>query len=418
MTKRFIFSVAAIAIMLVSCSQNDMEVVNVTTSDAISLNPNTAITRALIADYDMLKDDKKGFAVFATVDNQTGWYPTINGLNNHWLKDDGKWGFKSTVTWPATGSYPMDFYAFYPAEDDAITRSNVSYPNIKLDIDITTDVEKQIDILSTHGTANSKPATSSLGLTFKHILSKINFSVTNKDGNDVLIPATEQKAFIQAVGFANLYSTNSFDVKDQVWDANLSVFKPYNYYNEFVPLTGTDKYTSIEFSGANNAPFYTGNEAKEKHLMLLPQEPTVWVPATQSPYNLPNPNDAYVQVWYRLEKSDDPNYIGFRSAEDHPAYEDSQAKIDGYKGPLFVKAGYTYVSKWVDGKGYLYELPMPGKGGGRLLNKYLYDDQGNETDLELPGGEEGGTIITDDDEIHLIPTVVDWDNLSNENLRD
>jgi hypothetical protein len=121
---------------------------------------------------------------------------------------------------------------------------------------------------------------------------------------------------------------------------------------------------------------------------------------------------------YRLETAEDKNYIGYEHASDHPYYKGSELELANYDGPLFVLAGYSYETTWEPGKGYQYNIPMPGDGGGILLDTYLYDDQGKTSDFTYSGGEVGENVITSDEYIHLIPKVIEWDEDDPEDLND
>ena len=429
MTKRFIFSVAAIAIMLVSCSQNDMEVTNIPTSDAITLSPSTAVTRAGITDFNTLADLNGGFRVFATTGtNPTDWYAdhatpsvSIDGNNKH-VYDGSKWNFNTPVMWPEKGNYPIDFYAFFPINHSAMPLlGTTTTSNLKLDVTIPTQVSQQIDIVSAHGQATTKPATASLSLNFDHILSKVNFAVTNtRPGND-----PDDIAYVQAVGFKDVNQKNVFDVIDQVWNVNgANKLEIFNYYQTFIEggTGGTNLLDETEFKLDNvRENFYTTSTnptLANANMMLLPQVPANLWKVTKGVNSTPNDGQAHVRVMYRYELSDDVDYIGFRDASTHPEYATSSLKdrVPAYTGHLYVLAGFTYEGTWVEGKGYLYNIPLPGTGGGRLLDEYLYDEYGNRTDLKYPGGEEGEPVITEDEYIHLIPIVTKWDEQLPENV--
>ena len=422
MTKRFIFSVAAIAIMLVSCSQNDMEVVNIPTSDAISLSPSTAVTRAGITYKSHLES---GFSVYALTNNPTNWYSEggnmINGIKHHFV--NGKWNFDvqnaDGIKWPTNAAdYPITFYAFYPMAGpqgmDVIDNGSVS-----LDITIQEKLEEQIDIVSAKNHANVKPATASLSLNFNHILSKVNFAVTNTYTHK------DDSAFVQAVGFVNVYQKNVFDVMTQKWTVNgQNELKDFNYFNWFVPggAGGTQPIKELGFdSDASLEAFYTANTnptLENANMMLLPQTPDkIWViTKTSDEKDRPGNDEAHVRVMYRYQHNEDENFIGFKNAQNHPNIENSITHKT-YTGPLYVYAVFTYVGTWEEGYGYKYNLPLPGNGGGRLYDDYLYDDKGNRTDLLYPGGEIDKPVITDDDYIHLIPIVTTWDDLNPENVQ-
>jgi hypothetical protein len=172
----------------------------------------------------------------------------------------------------------------------------------------------------------------------------------------------------------------------------------------------------LPFNKATEEVFYTSTstpEWNESFLMLLPQNPTKWN-TSGTPVVVAPTTESYVQLVYRWENRDAIgaiiDEIGFSDASNHPDYADSQCEKDGYTGPLFVKVGYSYSPEWVKGKGYQYDIPIPGSTGGRLINNKLIDDKGNETDLTVPGISVPEVIIPSDDFIHLVPKVTEWAN--------
>jgi hypothetical protein len=412
MKTKLFFGIVAAAIMAVSCSMNETEEVNIATADAIALNPNTAVTRASITYLQTLKDAQNGFAVYAENPSSistSSWYPQINGSNNHYF-DGSKWNFITLVKWPVnTTDYPMTFFAYYPtALNTVVTSVDKTYPDVKLNVTIPSEVSKQLDVLAGKNTANSKPSTSILSMQFDHIFSKIFFTVSNRDKNGL---NTTQNAYVQAIGFDHLYKTNTFDVRLNKWGVPANNMVDYNYYNEFAPLT-TGIYTEKKFNSADKGKFYTGNVFDDSYMMLLPQDPKVWS-ASGNPVVAPTATEAYVRMLYRVEETSpvDNDYIGYKSAITHPNYAGSATEQAGYKGPLYVKVGYSYSPSWVAGKGYQYDIPIPGTTGGRLLDENYYDEQGNRTDLEVENLDVPDQIITSDEYIHLKPIVTDWDDL-------
>ena len=406
------FAAATIALLATSCSMNEPGELNVTTSDAISLNPNTLTTRASISYLSNLETD--GFLVWAQTDGATDWYTGIAGALH--TKDAGVWNFSPKVKWPENASdYPMDFYAVYPT--DLVPVDN----NLALVLPVTVPplAGDQTDILASRATALAKPVNSNLNMQFGHILSKVYFSVTNDYKGD--IANEEHTAFVQAVGFKYLHETNTYDVIGNVWEPYVSTTYAgeYTYYNEFFPQPSTESnalpvkvFNKVSTSTAANAKFYDSPALEASYMMLLPQATTKWVPVKDQRPEINK--ESHVQLIYRWEEADKSNLktqIGFRHAEDHPDWETSQLKADGYhpQKPLFVKAGFVYTPIWEMGKGYQYNIPLPGSSGGILLDKYYYDENGNVTDLEVDGTEEGEPIFGDG-YIHLIPRVTDWDD--------
>ena len=145
----------------------------------------------------------------------------------------------------------------------------------------------------------------------------------------------------------------------------------------------------------------------------MPQTNTAWDTSDKDNVSMPAYTESYVRMLYRLEEHKAPvdyNYIGFQSAKSHAGYDESQLKAEGYEGPLYVLVGYSFSSTWISGKGYVYNIPVPGNTGGRLLDEYLYDEYGRRTDLKTPGGLITDPLIPDDDEIRLYPIVSNWDD--------
>jgi hypothetical protein len=417
MTKRFIFSVAAIAIMMVSCSQNEMQEVYVPSSDAITLDPSTLATRASIANLQTLQGDDDGFAVYAENGAPAiGWHAAIGGSNNHFYNvGTKKWNFKNPVQWPTEPTdYPMTFIAYYPtAPNKVITEVKAVFPDVLLDIEIPVKSSEQLDVLAGEKGTNSKPATATISMGFHHVLSKVHFSVTNIYKGD---KTNTQNAYVLAVGFCNLHTNNVYDIRKTEWSTPITDdLDNYSYYNDFVGLTGNEKYTEMLFKGADRGKFNSSAFVfANSFMMLLPQNPVKW--DTSDPEAVEDPTDtkeAYVKMLYRVEETAAPenlNFIGFHKASDHPNYDNSELAKTGYDGPLYVLVGYSYEPAWISGKGYEYNIPIPGSTGGRLLDKNYYDDQGNETDLEVEDIEVPEVIIPDDDYIHLSPIVTDWDD--------
>ena len=435
MNKKLIMAALSLTIATASCTQNEVEDINVTTSETIALNPSTSATRAIPMALDSLKHDMNGFAVYATGGlNPGGWYSNgglqvIDGTNNHYWRTSvtpNEWQFKTQVPWPAVGStsYPMKFYAFYPTYPNAaVTSLNNAGSYLSANVSIPTDVKKQVDMLAGYSSTPSKPISGNLYMDFKHILSKVNFTVSNMFGpnNTTPVANTTQNAYVLSLGFANLYQQNTYNYMPATgtttgaWNPlnTGSIRVDYNYYNSFVGLSGAQKYSEKRFNSATNASFMTSVNVVDSNLMLLPQNPQVWN-TSSTPVNVPATGDAYVKMLYRVEETSPLNndFIGFKDASSHLSYPGSALQAKGYTGPLYVLVGYTYAQTWAPGKGYTYNIPIPGVSGGRLLDECLYDDQANRTDLKVPGGKVPDVVIGGDGYIHLDPIVTPWDEIN------
>ena len=399
MVKKVILLMAAMAFLAFSCTVTEVVVPNVTTLDAISLNPNTASTRAVIKDRDSLQNDPVGFVVYAdtaTTFTTTVWF--IEGENHAYGTANG-WSFTPAIAWPS--KYPLAFLAFYPeagaghvitSVTDVLTPTSTS---VELTIEIPTAKDGQEDVIVARDTAKTgKPSGGELPLNFKHILSKVNFTVSTDDPTD--------KAYVLAVGFCNLVSTATFEATDDSWTLGTygTDIDTFNYYNAFEPIAGGFR-PEIEFMNANKDSLFTGAAAKTEHLMLLPQDPDVW--DISDPILHPTNLEAHIRLLYRLEVTGNPDRVGYADAQDH---DDWSVFGASYTGPLYVMVGYAYDATWESGKGYSYDIPIPGTGGGIYLDEFYYDNEGNRTDLRIPGAVLYGHVLGDN--ISLPADVEDW----------
>ena len=328
-----------------------------------------------------MKNDPAGFAVYAHTAGATGWYndgvESIDGTNNHVFQNNG-WGFSSTVLWPVTG-YPMAFMAYYPdsAVSKVITSVNSVVPpstTLILGISIPASKDEQEDVLIARDTAKTgKPVEGQMSLRFRHILSKVNFTVTNT--------VSGQTAYVLAVGFCNLFSKNTFNAANDNWNVLSSGVSPidtFDYYHAFKPLSGTEVYTPTIFTGADKASFFAGTADETKHLILLPQRPVTW-DITGTSISAPGANEAYIRMLYRLVNAT-VDIVGFATAALHDDYVTGD-----YAGPLYVLVGFSFDAIWESGGSYQYDIPIPGTGGGILLDTYYYDNQGAPTKFIIDG---------------------------------
>ena len=430
MNKKIFLAIAAFAMMAVSCSMNEIGETNVTTSDAISLSPGTtASTRAAVVKVDSLQKSG-GFAVYATNSSSpSAWNTDIEGAIHKW--NAGKWNFTPPVKWPEddVANYPMTFYAFFPPTHDSIQVA-ATWPNLKLNVKVpqrwtrvlTYELDKQFDLIAGQNEALSKPASSTLSMPFKHALSKIHFTVSTKP---------DHKSYVLSVGLVNVNREGTFDVKfsgldpKDAWSGITNPTGIYNYYNHFEEyLIG---YNAKEFlPSVSKAPFYPAGwsqylNEKNAFLMLIPQDQTsrMWKTSSKDMftdtdgvdrYKLPEPTDTYIRMLYRTEITNpaDAIFIGYDIAEKHPNYAGSNVQSHGYAGPLYVLVGYSYDGIWEPGKGYQYDIMVPGSTGGILLDQNYWDDHGHRTDLPVEHHKPGDPILSGDEYIHLVPIITDW----------
>ncbi|MDR2935762.1 MAG: fimbrillin family protein [Rikenellaceae bacterium] len=415
--KKVIFAMAAVA-LLASCSKNEVTNLNVSSTDAISLTGTT--TRATIANVSDLQAN--GFTVYGTsADVTDAWYSdgtaAIDGANKH-VYNAGTWNFATPVKWPTDAArYPMNFYAVYPdptvkADGFSSFTPSASAQTIKGVFNVKPTAAEQIDLLGATATASAKPMSSNLSITFRHLLSKVDFGLN---------VATDHMAHVQGLAINNVSGQGLADytASSSVWNMIDNATNRYTY-SGMIHANPTGNPAANTFPtpwiGTGTAePIFPG--VHNNHLMLMPQTDSDQNWITTNPNTVEPEDKSHVVMVYRLAKTGDENYIGYADASDHPAYAGSALKTENYTGALFVKVGYPFTLDWKEGKGYIYNVTLPGSGG-YLLDQNYYDEDGNRTDLVVgdedgdnnPDGPKVPEALTGDDYIHLVPVVDNWDD--------
>ena len=193
--KRFLFSVCALAAVVVGCSKS--EVLNRPNADMpIEFNPYTGrvpVTRAASADLSTLGKD--GFQVYAFLRGAND-DPTYDKETMHMDKvvkkgeNDNAWTYPGKAYWPANGV--LDFVAYGLGAGAELAQED-KYDEIKFAVD--TVVANQKDLLVATGKRAMTHENSNNGkvdLTFSHMLSRIGFTlITSADNEDVNVRITK-----------------------------------------------------------------------------------------------------------------------------------------------------------------------------------------------------------------------------------
>jgi hypothetical protein len=415
--KRIILTLLLPVLLPVGCAKNEITEVNISARDVVGFA--TTTLRSAVVGLGTMQNDGAGFRVYAVSNSSpSNWYNdgaggVIDGSNNY--RYAGSWGWTGQAPkWPASlNDYPMTFYALYPAAPAGLTLSPAATSPSLFQFTYQVQAENnQVDLLAAKATANLKPASGKLPLTFRHLLSKINFGVTTGQGT---------AAYVQALGIFNVgdkrtcdfIATNWTAAQPTLYDAN------YTYYGVFPPnptgnmtILAPQPFSTPATAVSESAdPFY-GN-LHDKHLMLMPQTAVAWSPAPGAA-----PANAYICVVYRLEVQNNPNAVGWADAATHPGYTGSALEQQGYTGPLYVKAGFPLPTTagnsftWEMGLGYTYHIGLgtAGSCNGYIVDTYYYDKYGNRTGLEIGNGKKTGDKIQDG-YIRVTLDVTDWDSL-------
>ncbi len=498
--KKIIICAAVAALALSSCSKIDV----VDSANNVPNNPNligftSNTTRATAND---VTNVEFGFQIFGHDNTSNEWYndgeaTLINGTFDYFkptapstsVSDNNGWQWRNSTaasdskdqansveapTWPtALGDYPMTFYAAYPIPEDADGGNNEALsatapvapgsPTITGDKIIPINRFSQQDHLSAKASASVKPANGKIALTFNHILSKENVSVTA--GENLYVE-------VQGIHFHNINSTNTYNYVNQTWPSDATAKAEYEYrrtvFGGSTTAGGTtanylatpffvEANSATEASGAKDAIHNNGDGTiSNGNLMLLPQTfSQVTINTKGADANDENiMAGAYIEVFYRVETIGDVDVVGRKDIQNPTGsdiyyyssnlterYTWSQANgvlittantynnyvdnVNDYiangtigNDALYIRAIFPIYSKdqednvagiatWAQGQSYRYNLMIGGtKGnGGYYADNQYYDEAGNPTGL-YHSGEAGDPVF--DNRIHFTVIVSEW----------
>ena len=408
--------IALVGLLPVSCMDDRVTEEVMVHPDYIGFSSTT--TRASMSDLTTLQNDGNGFRVYATGgSNPTVWYTDvdnkrIDGMNKYSYQSN-QWTFEWPVKWSTYASdYPKHFYAFHPFAPNGLTVSEFASGSALRAAYTVQAVNNQVDLLAARATANSKPSSGRLTLTFDHILSKVNFGI---------IAGTGTLPVVQSLQMVNIGDTRTYDFVAGDWVSTAPAISGNASYYYFGAPNGSmiSPFTPNVRDESTGNLIYGGKH--DKHLILMPQTAPSWSP--QSGVTPTATSGAYISVIYRMSTghgtlgTGDPREVGFPEASQHPHYD---ALGGGLTGALYVKAGFPLPATSGNytlekGKSHLYNIVLGahGSSNGYILDDYYYDEKGVRTGLQLIEVLNEGKKIGDklqDGVIHVILDVDYWDN--------
>lgn len=193
--KRFLFSVCALAAVVVGCSKS--EVLNRPNAEKpIEFNPYTGripVTKATVADETVLGGD--GFQVYAYLHDEDG---NVNYNSVYMDKivtwdpeegDNGAWTYPGNAYWPATRE--LTFVAYGRNALPRITKVEDAV-NPTISFNVPEVVAEQMDLIVPYYVSGAKYDESNensgtVKFLFNHLLSRIQFSLVTKKNNNTLV---------------------------------------------------------------------------------------------------------------------------------------------------------------------------------------------------------------------------------------
>jgi hypothetical protein len=230
--KRFLFSVCALAAVVVGCSKS--EVLNRPNADMpIEFNPYTGripVTRAVAADIDTL--GHYGFRVYAFMHNGTDAcdYTATPYMNKVVTFDKtlnegkGAWTYSGHAYWPATNLLNFVAYGLNAGATEVENdRTTISYT-------VPVDVASQKDLLVAYNQINTKYTEDNQGVvdfTFSHLLSRIGFSLVTKASNGVPVTIEQVNLVGDFYGNGTVRLTDGKETTLTIGDKEVKTNRPY-----------------------------------------------------------------------------------------------------------------------------------------------------------------------------------------------
>lgn len=445
MKKLFLIAMTATGLLMTGCSENELieQSNNPAEGATINLQPTTGkvLGRAVASNLATLQNDTDGFKVFAT---QKSGESAILRFNDFYKYDkvNSVWGWKSKTSdkkWPTDGdSYPMHFYACYPAD----LLSTTTYTSITPVIEPLAKDQKDM-MVATAEKLGVPSSDDKMPLTFKHILSKIDFKVTVSKGYTAKIQSIKIVNVANTGSIYNLFVTAptvpGYNANPEASTQDKSF--AYRSYDDTSSSVGYNSAQVVEAKDAAQTSIaITGNSGS---LMLLPQSAATWdkdgfrdkaeayTGTSMSDWNTYMTGffaGSYVEMVYVMTLTDTEGKVKNVAGISAGALKDPAGVVDGdkYTADRFVRVGYPLNLKedgtpWVASAAYTYTIHLgDGASNGTILDPTLKDNKGE--DGTTPEDEiDPGTDVTDIDKyIDFDVTVGEWaanDDLTNSDIK-
>lgn len=265
--KRFIFSVCALAAVVVGCTKS--EVINRPhAEEPIQFNPylgRIPVTKATAANKAVLGEE--GFQVYAFIHeaNKTPDYSSNVYMNKVVTQNkEGNWTYSGNAYWPATAE--LDFIAYGLNAEDLIT-PNETQKNL-INFKVPSTVAEQKDLLVAKIVPNMVYAEGTganngvVNFTFSHLLSRVGFSLVTKENNGVNV--TIEK--IDLVG--DFYKEGEVDlILTQAQATSLTINGQAVTDNRPYITPATETLGEVTYSllpaSSDNAPSFTSTGSKD-----------------------------------------------------------------------------------------------------------------------------------------------------------
>lgn len=293
--KRFLFSVCALAAIVVGCSKS--EVLNrPNAEDPIVFNPylgRIPVTKGSIADETVL--GTFGFQVYAYMhapitipegeydyegDNidytdATPYMSKVVTFDAEANEGAGGWTYPGHAYWPATNQ--LDFIAYGRNSGENLSEVSAT-DHTKINFTVGSDITTHKDLLVAHALLNQgyqeseevdNSAEKTVNFRFSHLLSRIGFSLITQNNNDIIVTLKQVDLVgdFYASGTVNLLSTSKLAIEPtgNAAETTYKLLGENGTFSHKSNKTGVPVYNNsmlYEFSNEDNTT-YDDDEYKE-----------------------------------------------------------------------------------------------------------------------------------------------------------
>lgn len=349
MRTKLMFAAFGAALMVTSCSQDD--VVSVNNENAITFRASTTAASRATTQYDNFTLDN--FKVYAYDQDDNTF---MSGIEVS--KSGSDWTYSGTKYWPNSGS--LDFYSFAPASFDGYENKAFKAHTVPA------KAEEQIDLLYAFNGDLTKQE-SAVNVNFRHAFSQIVFKAKMKENCelDIVIDGVQ---IVNAANTSTGFTFPTTTTKDRFEYEKAESYKSSNVGSWTTP-TGAETFTAgiISTTVSSEEKNITRAEGTDDEgniipggaLMLLPQTLTAWEPTVNPSPKAEGQTGTYFLV--KCSIKDGNTYIWGSAPVEEGKDQDGNVTNPASSGTKYVAIPLS--GSWEIGKRYEYTFVF-GEGAG------------------------------------------------------